>query len=221
MFKIIDISGKRFNKLTAIKFAYRVGNNYYWLFRCDCGNEKIILKNNVIRGITKSCGCLKTRRVYNEKRRKKINGIDRQEFFKRNIAAKKIFNIYNSIIHRCYNKNCYNYKWYGERGVFVCEEWKNNFLCFYNWCIENGYDIKKDRKEQTLDRINPYGNYCPENCRFITIQEQQKNKSNNIKIEYNGEIKNLREWCNILGKNYNTIYRRVVIKKEIFKKAIA
>lgn len=223
MSKLIDLSNKKFGKLFVIKMVEPYispnGNIHpKWLCKCSCGKTIITRGDSLRNGVVKSCGCLKGN--FMKKRKRTISGIYKEEFFKKNIASKRIYNIYNSILNKCYNKYNYSYRWYGNVGVSVCSEWKDDFSCFYEWCIKNGYDISKNRKEQTLDRINPYGNYCPENCRFITIQEQQKNKRNNIKIEYNGKIKNLREWCNILGKNYNTVYCRIFKQGKDFINAI-
>ena len=77
---------------------------------------------------------------------------------------------------RCYNKNKDNYKWYGGRGISVCDEWLNNFMSFYDWSINNGY---KDGLK--IDRIDVNKNYCPENCRFITQKEQCRNTRKNQK----------------------------------------
>lgn len=220
MNKTVDITGKKFNKLTAIKFAYKKNGRHYWLFRCECGKEKIIMKRNVVCECVKSCGCSREKREYDEKRKAKINGVWREDFFKNNKWSKRLYNIYIMMINRCYNKNNSNYRWYGGKGVIVCDEWKNDFPSFYNWCIKSGYDGTKKRGEQTLDRINPYDGYSPQNCRFITIQEQEKNKRNNINIEFNGEVKNLKEWCDFFGKNYSDVYQKIFYKGVIFSEAI-
>ena len=72
---------------------------------------------------------------------------------------------------RCHNPNSSKYRFYGAKGVSVCEEWRNDFESFYNWAMKNGY-----KDNLTIDRIDPYGNYEPSNCRWATLQEQQLNK---------------------------------------------
>ena len=116
----------------------------------------------------------------------------------------RIYQIWCGIKKRCYNENSKNFPQYGEKGVAVCEEWKNDFLSFYDWCIENGYN-----ENLTIDRIDVKGNYEPSNCRWITHAEQQRNRTNNIYLEYNGETKTLSEWCVVMGQPYKRIYCRM------------
>lgn len=98
---------------------------------------------------------------------------------------------------RCYNKNNKKYKDYGGRGIKVCDKWKNNFIIFYNWSIENGYNNTAKRGECTIDRINNNGNYCPENCRWVNNKTQARNTRNNHNITINGKTKTLSEWVEV------------------------
>lgn len=172
---IKDITGKKYNKLTAIKFDH-IGKEggAWWLFKCDCGTEKVIRASSVVSGGTRSCGC--TFKEYNDKRRVYIHGMTLKELYSKYDCAKRLLNVYNKIISRCEKPNDLVYRWYGAKGVTVCKEWRDDFLNFMNWCIENGYDMKKSRTEQTIDRINPFKGYSPENCRLIPLREQHRNK---------------------------------------------
>ena len=77
---------------------------------------------------------------------------------------------------RCYNKNTRDYqKWYGCHGIVVCDEWKNDFKAFYDWSISHGY-----RDDLTIDRIDPYGDYCPDNCRWADLKTQANNKKSKV-----------------------------------------
>ena len=81
---------------------------------------------------------------------------------------------------RCNSVTAYDYKYYGGRGVKICDEW-SNFENFWNWSIANGYDKDAPRGKCTIDRINVYGDYCPENCRWVDMKTQCSNKRNSKK----------------------------------------
>lgn len=150
MTKIRDIKGERFGSLVAIEYvgSDKLGHAL-WLFECDCGNTKVNLSNKVLTGNTSTCGC-------------------------RNGHGMRYTRMYRTWINmrvRCYDKNAANYKFYGARGIIVCTEWKNNFQCFYDWAMQNGYE-----NHLTIDRINHRGPYSPQNCRWVTIGENVRNK---------------------------------------------
>lgn len=116
----------------------------------------------------------------------------------------RIYRIWKNMKQRCYNPKNPRYNFYGKIGVKVCDEWKNNFISFYKWSIENGY-----QDNLTIDRIDVNGNYEPSNCRWITNKEQQFNKHVNHFITYNGETKTLTEWGMELGIDPNTLGTRL------------
>lgn len=105
---------------------------------------------------------------------------------------------------RCYDIDKDNYKFYGERGITICDEWKNNSLNFYNWAINNGYE-----EDLTIDRINTHGNYEPDNCRWITQKEQCNNTRSNKLIEFNGKIQTQQQWTEELNFTNDLIYARL------------
>lgn len=154
--KPIDHTGQRFGKLVAIK---RVGStderDSLWLMKCDCGNECVKKMDTLMRGDITSCGC--QYKSYDHK-------------------YKRLHAVYHGIKARCYSKNSTSYKWYGERGIKVCDEWLNSFEAFKTWAIAAGYDVDAPRGECTIDRIDPDGDYEPSNCRWLSIEEQQRNK---------------------------------------------
>lgn len=122
---------------------------------------------------------------------------------KHGLSHTRIDNIYKSMISRCYKKNNNRYERYGGRGISVCDEWLNNKESFFEWAFNNGYSEKL-----TIDRINVDGNYCPENCRWSTMKQQQNNRSNNIYISLNGETHTISEWSIITGIKRCTIWNR-------------
>lgn len=119
------------------------------------------------------------------------------------LANTKLYKSWQRMKVRCYNKNYSHYKDYGGRGIVVCDEWLHDVVSFYNWAIDNGY-----QEGLTLDRIDVNGNYEPGNCRWITNDEQQNNRRNNIKITYNGKTQTITQWANELGIKRDLIERR-------------
>lgn len=93
---------------------------------------------------------------------------------------RRLYRLYYKIKARCYNPNQAHYSLYGGKGIKMCREWEGSYVSFRDWSYSNGY---KDGLQ--IDRINPKGNYSPDNCRWVTTSEQARNKSNNIK--YLGE----------------------------------
>ena len=165
-----NIAGQKFGELTAIEY---VGDREYpcgkklsmWKCVCSCGNETTVSLSALRTGNTKSCGCL------NEKNLQLLS----QSRIKHGDADSRLYMVWEQMRKRCKNKNDRSYKFYGAKGVSVCEEWDNDYGSFMRWSMENGYDPSAKRGECTLDRINPYGNYEPDNCRWIPLKEQFKN----------------------------------------------
>ena len=116
----------------------------------------------------------------------------------------KLYNVWKNMISRCYDKNSDRYYTYGARGIKICEEWKNNFRVFAKWAYQNGWKVGL-----SIERKDHNGNYCPENCTFITMNEQARNKTSNVLVTYNGETKCVAEWAEIIGIDAKTIYARL------------
>lgn len=110
---------------------------------------------------------------------------------------------YKAMMERCYREKTWNYSDYGGRGISVCTEW-HNIENFEKWVMESGYS-----EGMTLDRIDPNGNYCPENCRWATKKEQANNRRNTVYLEYNGEKHTITEWAELYGINRSTLNNRL------------
>ena len=108
------------------------------------------------------------------------------------------------MIRRCCSPDEPAYINYGARGISVCNEWKESVENFYNWAIANGYD-----DQLTIDRIDNDGDYCPENCRWITLEAQSRNRRSNIDVTINGVTKTLTEWAQEFDVPYKRVYARV------------
>ena len=118
--------------------------------------------------------------------------------------------------NRCYLKTHHAYSYYGARGITVCDEWKDSFESFYSWAISNGYS-----ENLTIDRINNSEGYYPGNCKWVTMEEQVNNRRSCIRITYNGETKNLMQWCKLLNLPYKLISQRMKLKNISFEEAIS
>lgn len=186
-----DITGKRFGRLTVIKYHHSK-TNAYWLCQCDCGNTTIVNGSSLCSGMTSSCGC-KSREM--TIKRSTTHGM----------TNTRLYRIRQGMIARCYNENSASYSKYGAKGIKVCEEWlgENGFINFYNWAMENGYE-----EHLTLDRINPQGNYEPDNCRWSTYKEQANNTKATVFLTYKGETKPASEWSEIVGLSQSCITGR-------------
>lgn len=165
--KLIDETGKKYGRLTVIDRSWSAGKKgAYWLCVCDCGNQTIVCGSNLRNGNTKSCGCLEQENRVQNGYTKRIHGMSRT----------RLYEVWSGMKKRCYNKKHPHFKDYGARGISVCPEWKNDFYSFACWAKAHGYDENAPKGKCTLDRIDPNGNYCPENCRFSDMGVQQNNR---------------------------------------------
>lgn len=209
MAKMKDLTGQKFGLLTAIKPTSKKKRGcYIWLCKCDCGNEKEVSSSYLLKNSTQSCGCLMTKaRIENAK---KMNGFYHGHYNER------LYRIYCGMIYRCTKTECKDFKYYGGKGIKVCDEWLNSYECFKEWAFANGYS-----DELTLDRKDSIKNYEPSNCRWVSMKEQSNNKGCNVMITHNGETHTLKQWSEILGVNYYTMHKRYKRGKtpaEILKK---
>ena len=100
---------------------------------------------------------------------------------KHGLSNHKIYQLWINIRKRCYNPDTINYKWYGGKGIGVCDQWIQDFMSFYNWSINNGW-----QEGLTIDRIDSNKNYSPENCRFISMSENSKSRCRENKTVRSG-----------------------------------
>lgn len=123
---------------------------------------------------------------------------------KHGLKKHPLYVIWKGIRARCYRISASNYKYYGGRGIVMCEEWKNNFLPFYHWCMDNGWQkgLKIDRE------INDEG-YSPTNCRIVTHQTNMRNTRVTKMIVRNGLNLSLIEWSEMYNINYRTVKTRI------------
>lgn len=194
MGKFQDLTGQRFGRLVAVEYL----GGSRWNCKCDCGNYHTVVAYSLKSGNTKSCGC------YNIEVAIKSNTTHGQR-------KTKLYGVWCAIKRRCYKANDKRYYVYGERGIRVCSEWLNDYQTFCDWAMSNGYAYGL-----TIDRIDNNGNYEPNNCRWVTPQQQQRNKRNNHIIEYNGEKMLAVEFAEKYHINYSTLLTRLHRKQNIF-----
>lgn len=170
---------------------------------CDCGKETFVNIHKLKSGHTKSCGCLAQENRRNTGLKNKKHGYE----------GHPLYRLRNGIINRCYNENSKDYKSYCN--VEVCKEWLEDVESFINWCLNNGW-----KKGLYIDRIDNYKGYSPDNCRFVTPKESNRNMKRTIYITYNGETKPLSVFAEELGVNYITLYARIFNYKWTVEEAI-
>ena len=173
MSNVKDMTGQRFGRLSVLG---RAGITPYgeatWRCQCDCGGIVFVAGSSLRRGHTKSCGCLR------DEIESKIHSTHRK-------TKTRLYNVWTHIIQRCYNPKHTAYKRYGGRGITVCDEWRNDFMKFYDWAIATGYDENAAFHECTIDRIDNDKGYSPDNCRWADAKTQNANKSNSRKDKEN------------------------------------
>lgn len=174
--------GEKYGRLTSIRFIEksRIGHSI-WLWKCDCGNEHKATVQRVKSGKTSSCGC------YASEKRRTTGGYH----------GSYVHRIWVAMLRRCDDDRLPAYPNYGGRGIRVCPRWQESFLNF----LEDMGEPPTDN--HTIDRKDNEGDYEPGNCRWLTRQEQQRNKRTNRWVEFRGRLMVQVECCELLGINAN------------------
>lgn len=185
-----NVIGQKFGRLTVIEdapdYVYKSGRNRVEKCKCDCGKITFVKLSKLKSGNTKSCGC------YHDECCKK-------RAIKHNLCNHRLYGIWCNMKTRCTNPNSEYFYLYGGKGIEVCDEWKD-FCSFYKWSMDNGY-----ADNLTIDRINNDGNYCPENCRWVTNIEQQNNTSRNHIIEYLNNKYTMKQFSDKYNISYGSL----------------
>ena len=149
-----NVIGEIYGRLVIIGDAPYKAKDRRVFVRCECGNEKDVLLGDLRRGDTVSCGCFL-----------------KEKITRHGDSTSRIYKIYKGMINRCYLPTTTNFNLYGSRGITVCDAWRSSFECFREWAFSHGYT-----DDLTIDRINVDGNYEPDNCQWLTMHMQQRNR---------------------------------------------
>ena len=197
---IIDLTTQQFGRLTVLRQS---GKNKWncaeWECLCLCGKTVIVGGYNLRKGRTKSCGCLSREKA-------------KERFTTHGEEGTRLYITWRNMKARCQNYKHKQYKDWGGRGITVCEEWQE-YIPFRDWAMANGY-----QENLTIDRIdNNDGMYEPNNCRWITQAEQNRNYRRNIMV--NGLC--LKDYCEKFNLPYHTIKARITRLKWPIEVAIS
>lgn len=187
----LDLKGHRFERLTVIESAGSFNRKLFWLCRCDCGTRAVVKAVRLRSGHTKSCGCLQVERAAERGRANVTHGK----------ARSRTYRIWRALKNRCENPKNPAYKYYGGRGIAVCERWKffPNFLA----------DMGEPEDGLSIDRIDSNGPYEPANCRWATATEQSRNTRWNRNITFQDRTLCVSEWAGIFGVTSQIIFSRL------------
>ena len=175
------------NRLTPIREIGKRGNSVYWEMRCSCGVVKQIAMHNYVKGATRSCGCLR-----DELAKKRI---------KHGMTGSSTYVSWQAMLARCRHKN----EWYGGRGISVCARWSNPKTGFENFLKDMG----ERPKNHTIERRDPNGNYCPDNCFWLHKSKQSQNTRANVKLTFRGKTQCIAAWARELGIAVRTLNNRI------------
>lgn len=180
--------GQIFGRLTVTGESFQIGRYKHTPVKCSCGTTKMVDKQNLTKGKTQSCGCLRSE-LTSERSRKYPPG------------SKKTYNIWCAMMSRCSNPENPHYHNYGGRGITVCKRWHK----FLNFLADMGDAPDK----LTLDRLKNNQGYKPSNCVWVSRRENMLNRRNTVKVTYLGQIVNLIELSELTGVPWRNLYSRI------------
>lgn len=189
MRQITDITSEKFNLLSVVRLHKRT-NRTYWECECDCGNTTIVEGHKLKSGHTRSCGCIAKAELI--ARSTKHGMTNSPEYF-----------AWKNLINRCEREKDIRFEKYGKRGIFVCDEWRNDFSAFFRDVGERPSD------RHSIDRIDNNDGYHKNNCRWATAHQQTRNRSTNIIVEINGVSMCIHDWFSEYGLGKSSYYRKI------------
>lgn len=161
-----------------------------WLCVCSCGTKFIAQGDNLQTGRTKSCG------------HNNIENLRKNKFVIHGMSGTRVYASWLGMLRRCYDDHYEKYRYYGGRGIGVCDQWVKSFDQFYS-------DMGDRPNNHTLDRIDVNKGYSPDNCRWATVEQQANNTRSNVFIQHNGKVLSLAQWARLLGGSGSLIHGRL------------
>lgn len=200
---MLDLTNKKFNRLTGIKPVGKTKDNkIIWLFKCDCGNLKELIGREVKSGHVKSCGCLNIERITSMGKANKTHG------HASGGKLSKTYMTWDAMKARCLNPTHKYYKDYGGRGITICGRWLDKNKGYSNFLEDMG-EKPENKSLNRIDNDKLISGYSPRNCCWSTQKEQCRNKRNNHLIPYQGKEITIAEASEITGTHKATIRRRI------------
>lgn len=195
---LIDLSGQRFGRL--LVKAWAEGRDKKWICVCDCGRQVDVRGAALRIGKTKSCGCLKAEKM--------AAGLGARH----KMCETPTYSSWDSMIGRCMRPNDPTFGRYGGAGITVCQRWTvfDNFFA----------DMGERPAGTSLDRIDPNGDYEPQNCRWASAKTQANNRRNNRKIAYDGQQVTIRQLSDLTGTDYQLLRERILKRGWDVKRAV-
>lgn len=175
--RFIDLSGKKFGRLTVIERVESKNKNTKWHCVCECGKHATVFGVDLKSGKTQSCGCIHSKQLAARN-------------YKHGLSDSRLMAIWRGMKDRCNNPCSHFYFNYGGRGITVCDEWQNDFQAFHAWAMSHGY-----AEGLTIERIDNDKGYSPDNCRWATRKEQNYNKRSNHLITFDGKTQTITQWA--------------------------
>ena len=205
MVQALDLTGQRFGLLTVIERAPSHKRKTYWTCKCDCGNTITTVTVSLRHTGKTSCGC-----DTSFKRSTRVRT--------HNKSKSPAYKSWTMMKYRCLNPNYTHYKYYGGRGIGICQEWIDSFETFYR-------DMGDRPEGLTLDRIDTDKGYCKENCKWSTRAEQIDNRRNKVFLTHAGHRMYIKDWATVLGVTraqiYLALYHGATLEGFIQKRGLA
>lgn len=208
--KMTDRIGQQFNHLVILECISQRGDRIKKVIaKCDCGIVREYIFSNIYTGKTTSCGCQNRQRsserfkLYNSKRTSLFTPFLSESH---NLSKHPLYKVWIGMMKRCYDSTDISYCRYGARGVMVCNEWKKDFMEFYNWAIVSGWEagLQLDKDYKGNGKL-----YSPDTCCFVSKKMNCRNRTTTKYITFEGRTRPLCEWCEITGLTHTGILNRL------------